>query len=69
MSNSISTGRVKFFLENKGYGFVTDNISRTDHFFHFTGIADKEGIQKDDAVQYELENTDKGLKAVNIKKV
>jgi len=69
MDNITHKGKVKFYNLDKKYGFITDNVSHTDHFFHFTGIAEKGSIQKDDNVQYELENTNRGIKAINIRKI
>lgn len=62
------TGKVKFFNEAKGYGFITDSENtETDYFFHVSGTSDK--LKKDDQVQFELENGKRGFKAVKIHKV
>lgn len=61
-------GKVKFFLENKGYGFVLDGTDpEKDYFFHVSNTLDR--VQKDDLVSYDLEEGKRGLKAVNIKKL
>ena len=61
------TGKVKFFYDAKGYGFIKDDNSDNDYFFHFTGALDK--VRKDDKVSFELEEGQRGIKAVNIKKI
>jgi len=65
MSASTYSGKVKFFNDIKGYGFVTDLVSLKDYFFHFSGIIDK--VRKDDKVNFELQEGPRGLKAINIK--
>lgn len=61
-------GKIKFFLENKGYGFVLDGTDPSkDYFFHVSGLLDK--VEKDDKVQFDIEEGKRGLKAVNIKKI
>ena len=59
-------GKVKFFNENKGYGFITDLETGTDYFAHASNCLDK--IKKDELVEFELENGQKGPKAVNVKR-
>jgi len=67
MSTLTLKGKVKFFLENKGYGFVTDLSSLTDYFFHCSNTIEK-NLQKEEQVTFELEEGKRGLKAVNIKR-
>ncbi len=61
-------GRVKWFNEKKGYGFIeTDTYG--DVFVHYTGI---EGygfrtLREMDRVSLEVEETPKGKQAVNVK--
>ena len=58
-------GKVKFFNETKGYGFIKDNETGEEHFVHVSGLIDK--IKQDDAVTFELQQGKKGLNAVNVK--
>jgi cold shock protein len=58
-------GKVKFFNESKGFGFIKDNESDTEYFVHATGLIDK--VRENDDVSFELKEGRKGLNAVNVK--
>jgi CspA family cold shock protein len=58
-------GKVKFFNESKGYGFIKDVETSEEHFVHVSGIVDE--IKEDDDVTFELQQGKKGLNAVNVK--
>jgi CspA family cold shock protein len=58
-------GKVKFFNDNKGYGFITELETGTDYFVHASNCLDN--IKKDEHVEFDLENGQKGPKAVNVK--
>ncbi|HLO57563.1 MAG TPA: cold shock domain-containing protein [Bacteroidales bacterium] len=60
-------GKVKFFNENKGFGFIKDAESGNEYFVHVSGLIDK--IKEDDAVSFELQQGKKGLNAVNVKRI
>ena len=64
----MAEGRIKWFSEKKGYGFITTEQNE-DVFVHRTGINDYGyfGLQKDDPVFYEIKETVKGKQAVNVK--
>ncbi len=57
-------GTVKFFNNEKGFGFITPNGSTEDVFVHANGLIDE--IRENDKVQYETEQGKKGLNAVNV---
>ena len=63
----MSKGKVKFFNEAKGFGFIKEEDSNTEHFVHVSGLIDE--IQEDDMVEFELKEGKKGLNAVNVKVV
>ncbi|MBT8186196.1 MAG: cold-shock protein [Croceitalea sp.] len=63
----MSKGTVKFFNDSKGYGFITEEGSNTDHFVHISGLIDE--IREGDAVEFELQQGKKGLNAVNVQVV
>jgi len=60
-------GKVKFFNESKGFGFIIDNESKEEYFVHASGLIDK--IRKDDEITFELTEGKKGLNAVDVKLV
>ena len=65
-TESTNTGKVKFFNETKGYGFIIDNDKpNKDYFFHVSKIIDP--VRKDDKVSFDIEQGKKGECAVNIK--
>jgi CspA family cold shock protein len=61
----MSTGTVKFFNAQKGYGFITPEDSGKDVFVHQSGLIDE--IRENDRVNYDLERGRKGMNAVNVK--
>jgi cold shock protein len=63
----MKTGKVKFFNEAKGYGFITEDDSNQEIFVHHTGLVDK--VKENDTVSYDVTEGKKGLNAVNVKKM
>lgn len=61
----MKTGKVKFFNESKGFGFIKDNESDKEFFVHVSGLVDQ--IRENDDVTFELQEGRKGLNAVNVK--
>ncbi|MCK9301377.1 MAG: cold shock domain-containing protein [Bacteroidales bacterium] len=60
-------GKVKFFNEAKGFGFIKETESSKEYFVHANGLIDR--IKENDDVTFELEEGRKGLNAVNVKLV
>lgn len=60
-------GRVAFFNDSKGYGFINQDGTQERYFVHVNGLT--EPIQEGDKVSFELEQGMKGLNAVKVKKV
>jgi cold shock CspA family protein len=63
----IRTGKVAFFKDDKGYGFITDAEDQEKYFYHINNTIDE--IGEGDKVSFELERGQKGLNAVRIKKI
>ncbi len=61
----MNTGTVKFFNQSKGFGFITEEGIEKDHFVHISGLIDE--INEGDKVEFELQEGNKGLNAVNVK--
>ena len=60
-------GKVSFYDDSKGFGFIIDDQTKEKFFVHVSGTLDK--IQEEDVVTYELERGMKGMNAVRVKKV
>jgi CspA family cold shock protein len=61
----MSNGTVKFFNNSKGFGFITPEAGDQDVFVHANGLIDE--INEGDKVSYDVEETQKGLSAINVK--
>ncbi len=61
------TGRVDFFDDSKGFGFIKEEGTQERFFVHRTGLLDEvsEGLK----VSFELERGQKGMNAVRVKKI
>ena len=58
-------GTVKFFNDSKGFGFITEEGTKKEHFVHISGLIDE--IKEGDEVEFELKEGKKGLNAVNVR--
>ena len=67
MGTETNLGKVKFFNQAKGFGFITDDEDQKEIFFHVSGTLDK--IVTDNKVAFEVAQGDRGPKAVNVKRV
>jgi len=61
-------GKVKWFSDQKGYGFITPDDGSKDLFVHFSGVNGNgfRSLRQDDKVEFEVGESDKGPKAVNV---
>ena len=60
-------GTVKFFKEDKGYGFIKDDSTGNDIFVHVSGLNNQ--VSQGDAVTFDIQEGKKGLNAVNVSHV
>jgi CspA family cold shock protein len=65
------TGTVKWFNDEKGFGFITPDSGERDLFVHFSGIEGDgfKTLAEDAKVEYDEEAGDKGPKAVQVEKI
>lgn len=61
-------GKVTFFNDEKGYGFIKDADSAESYFVHINNVQGGE-INEGDKVEFETEPGPKGMVAVNVKRV
>jgi CspA family cold shock protein len=61
----MSTGKVKFFNEDKGFGFITEDETGKEFFVHITEV-NGDTLNEGDNVEFEIAESDKGLNAVEV---
>jgi CspA family cold shock protein len=59
------TGTVKFFNNQKGFGFIVDQ-SNKEVFVHISGLVDE--IKEGDNVTFEVKDGKKGPNAINVRR-
>jgi len=64
----MSTGKVKFFNDSKGFGFITPDNGEQDLFVHTSAI-ENGSLSEDDKVEFEVGEGQKGPCAVQVKKI
>lgn len=63
----MTTGKVKWYDEVKGFGFIQAD-SGEDVFVHRTGLVNSyNGLEPDQKVEFETKKGDKGIFAINVK--
>ncbi|MFH1442635.1 MAG: cold shock domain-containing protein [Candidatus Micrarchaeota archaeon] len=61
-------GKVKMFNTDRGFGFITGDDGK-DVYVHTSAIEGGAALAIGDEVEYEVETTERGLRAKNVKKV
>ena len=67
----MTKGKVKWFNDKKGFGFIVPDDGSKELFAHHSSILGDgfKTLAEEQEVEFEIENGDKGPKAINIKKV
>jgi len=60
-------GKVKFYNEKKGFGFITGD-DKKEYFFHVSKVENQEVLSENDEVEFETIETPRGEQADNIKR-
>lgn len=64
------TGKIKKLVRDRGFGFIADTDGN-EVFFHQSSLADGSftALSEDQAVEFEVEKSEKGPRAVNVRVV
>lgn len=64
------TGRIKKIIRERGFGFISDTDGR-EVFFHQSGLVgiDFNTLKEDEEVEFEVEKSAKGPRAINVKPI
>jgi len=65
----MAQGRVKWFNDQKGFGFITVSDEEKDVFVHYTAISGSgfKSLQENQLVEFDIQQGPKGPQAVNVR--
>ena len=58
-------GKVKFFNEQKGFGFIAGEDGK-EYFVHMSALKEGVTLKENDPVEFDVEQGDRGPKAANV---
>jgi CspA family cold shock protein len=66
----MATGRVKWFDDRKGYGFIEQEDGGQDVFVHFSALQGEgyKTLEEGQSVEFDIVQGEKGPQAANVKK-
>ncbi len=64
----MNTGKIKKLVRDRGFGFISDTDGR-EVFFHQNALVEVkfDALNEEQSVTYDVEKSDKGLRAVNVR--
>ena len=68
VSTTMKHGIVKFYNQEKSFGFITPTEGGNDVFVHRSALTDGVMLYEGDKVTFEVEMTPKGASAINVNK-
>ena len=72
IGNTMTSGVVKWFNDEKGYGFITPSDGSADVFAHFSNIVQESArrtLFEGEQVEFDITQGPKGLQAENIQRL
>ena len=68
---TMPSGKVKWFNQKKGYGFITEDKTERDIFLHISALEESKlkVLKEDQKIEFEIKEEKEKLQAINLKKV
>ena len=65
------SGKVKWFNQKKGYGFITDDETQKDIFLHVSALEESKlrVLKEEQKIEFDIKEEKNKLQAINIKKL